>query len=45
LQVGITLVGTGLVDTMFIGDDLPELATNLVSALTSLAIDFLIFDF
>jgi len=36
LEVGVTVVGTGGVDAMLVGDDLPELGTDLVTALTSL---------
>merc|ERR1712057_61845 len=36
LEVGVTVVGTGRVDAMLIGDDFPELSTDLVTALASL---------
>jgi hypothetical protein len=36
LKVGVTVVGTGGVNTVLIGDDLPELGTDLVTALTTL---------
>ena len=36
LKIRISVVGTCRVNTMFIGDDLPELGTDLVTALTSL---------
>ena len=36
LKVGVTVIGTGGVDTVLIGNDLPELGTDLVTALTSL---------
>ena len=36
LEIGITVIGTGWVNTVLIGDDLPELGTDLVTALTSL---------
>ena len=36
LEVGVTVVRTGGVNTVFIGDDFPELGTDLVTALTSL---------
>jgi hypothetical protein len=36
LEIGITVVSTGWVNTMLVGDDLPELGTNLVTALTCL---------
>lgn len=39
LQVGITMIGTGRVDTVFVGDDLPELSTDLVTTLTSLDVN------
>jgi hypothetical protein len=44
LQVGITVVGTGRVNTMFIRNNFPELSTNLVTALTSLNVDNLSHD-
>jgi len=34
LQVRVALVGTGGVHAVFVADDLPELGTNLVAALT-----------
>jgi len=39
LQIGITVVGTGRINTVFIGNDFPELGTDLVTALTSLDVD------
>ena len=39
LEVGVTVVGTGWVDTVLIGDDFPELGTDLVTALTSLDVN------
>ena len=39
LEVGVTVVGTGWVNSMFVGDDLPEFGTDLVSALTSLNVN------
>merc|ERR1711966_108213 len=39
LEVGVTVVGTGRVDTVLVGDNLPELGTNLVTALTSLNVN------
>merc|ERR1719267_262364 len=39
LEVGVTVVGTGRVDTVLIGDNLPELGTNLVTALASLDVN------
>ena len=39
LKVGVTVVRTGRVNSVFIGDDLPEFGTNLVTALTGLNVD------
>jgi len=39
LEVGVTVVGTGRVNTVFIGDDFPEFGTDLVTALASLNVD------
>jgi len=39
LEVGVTVIGTGWVDTMFIRDDFPEFGTDLVTALTCLDVD------
>jgi len=39
LEVGVTVVGTGGVDTVLIGNDFPELGTNLVTALTTLNVN------
>merc|ERR1712057_26935 len=39
LEVGVTVVGTGGVNTVLIGDNLPELGTNLVTALASLDVN------
>jgi hypothetical protein len=36
LEVGVTVIGTGWVDTMLIGDDFPEFGTDLVTTLASL---------
>jgi hypothetical protein len=36
LEVGITVIGTGGVDTVLIGDDFPEFGTDLVTALSAL---------
>merc|ERR1711966_162294 len=36
LKVGVAMVGTGGVDTVLVGDDLPELGTDLVTALAAL---------
>jgi hypothetical protein len=40
LKIRISVVGTGGVDSVFVGDDLPELGSNLVAALTSLDVDY-----
>merc|ERR1719162_930958 len=39
LEVGIAVVGPSRVDSVFIGDDLPELRPYLVSALAGLDVD------
>ena len=39
LEIGVSVVGTGGVDTVFVGDDLPELGTDLVTALTALNVN------
>ena len=39
LEIGITVIGTGWVNTMFVGDDLPEFGTDLVTALSSLNVN------
>ena len=39
LEIGVAVVGTCWVDSVLVGDDLPELGTDLVSALTSLDVD------
>ena len=36
LEIGVSVIGTGWVNTVLIGDDLPELSTDLVTALTGL---------
>jgi len=36
LEIGVTVIGTGWVNTVFVGDDLPEFGTDLVTALSSL---------
>jgi hypothetical protein len=33
------MVGTGWVDSVFVGDDFPEFGTDLVTALTSLDVN------
>ena len=39
LQVGVAVVGSGGVDSVLVGDDLPELGTDLVATLASLEVD------
>jgi len=39
LEVGVSVVGTGWVNTVLIRDDFPELGTNLVTALSSLDVN------
>jgi hypothetical protein len=39
LKIGVSVVGTGGVNTVLVGDDFPELGTNLVTALTSLNVN------
>ena len=39
LEIGVTVIGTSWVNTMLIGDDLPELGTDLVTALTTLDVN------
>merc|ERR1712086_522006 len=39
LEIRVTVVGTSWVNTVLIGDDLPELGTNLVTALTGLDVN------
>ena len=39
LEIGITVIGTGWVNSVLVGDDLPELGTDLVTALTSLDVN------
>ena len=36
LEIGVTVVSTGWVNSVLVGDDLPELGTDLVTALTTL---------
>jgi hypothetical protein len=36
LKIAVTMIGTGGVDAMLIGDDFPKLSSNLVAALTGL---------
>jgi len=39
LEVRVSVVGTGWVNTVLIGDDFPELGTDLVTALSSLNVN------
>ena len=39
LEIGVTVVGTGRVNTVLVGDDLPEFGTDLVTALTTLDVN------
>lgn len=39
LEVGVSVIGSGGIDTVFIGNDFPELGSDLVSALASLNVD------
>ena len=39
LKVGVSMIGTGRVNAMLVGDDLPELGADLVAALTSLNVN------
>ncbi len=39
LQVGVSVVGTSWVDTVLVRDDLPELGSDLVSALSCLDVN------
>jgi len=46
LEVGVSVVGSGWVNSVFVGDDLPEFSSDLVSTLSSLDMnDFSHFDF
>jgi hypothetical protein len=36
LEIGVSVVSTGWVNTVLVGDDLPELGTDLVTTLTGL---------
>jgi hypothetical protein len=36
LKIGVTVVGTGRVNSVLVGNNLPEFGTDLVTALTSL---------
>jgi len=39
LEIGVTVVGSGWVDSVLVGDDLPEFGTDLVTALAGLKVD------
>jgi hypothetical protein len=39
LKIGVTVVSTGRIDSVFIRDDFPEFGTDLVSTLTTLNVD------
>jgi hypothetical protein len=39
LEIGVSVIGTGWVNTMLIGNNFPELGTDLVTALTCLDMD------
>ena len=39
LEVGVTVVGAGGVNAVFVGDDFPELGADLVAALAGLDVD------
>ena len=39
LEIRVAMVRTGRVNSVFVGDDLPEFGTNLVTALTCLDVD------
>jgi len=39
LEIRVTVVGSGRVNTMFVGNDFPELGTDLVTALSSLDVN------
>jgi len=39
LEIRVTMVGTGWVNSVLVGDDLPEFGTDLVTALTSLDVN------
>jgi len=36
LEIGVTVISTGRINTVFVRDDFPELGTDLVTALTTL---------
>jgi hypothetical protein len=39
LEIGVAMVGSGWVDSVFVGDDFPEFGTDLVTALAGLKVD------
>ena len=39
MKIGVTMIGTSWVNTVFVRDDLPELGTDLVTALAGLKVD------
>jgi hypothetical protein len=39
LKIGVTVVGSGWVDSVLVGDDFPEFGTDLVTALAGLKVD------
>jgi len=39
LKIGVAVVGSGWVDSVFVGDDFPEFGTDLVTALAGLKVD------
>ena len=39
LEIRVTVVGTGRVNSVLVGDDLPEFGTDLVTALTTLDVN------
>ena len=39
MEIGVTMIGTSWVNTVFVRDDLPELGTDLVTALAGLKVD------
>ena len=39
LEVGLSLIGSGWVDSVFVGNDFPELSSDLVTALPGLYVD------
>jgi hypothetical protein len=39
LEIGVAVVGSGWVDSVLVGDDLPELGTDLVTTLAGLKVD------